>query len=330
SKGVLYGFTNGGRLYTINTVTGAATQVGTTPITVNGKAKIDFNPVPDKLRVVTDQTQNLRVDPDLGTLINADPSLTDPGSGKTPVLIGNAYTNSFPGAKTTSLFGITADGNLVVQGSAGGAPNSPNGGVLTTIGATGLGAITGAAPMDFDGEANDGVFAANVNGMTQLYSINYLTGAATALGPIGTGNLQIVGLSIGNFGPGAASAQPDGAARTNAASFAANTIAPDSIAAVFGNFQTMNGQPAAASATPLPNSLNGISATVNGMAAPLFFVANNQINLGIPTASGLVDGKGTLVITNTDGSLITSTVTVQRAKAGIFTFAANGQGAPAG
>src|SRR5262249_38346801 len=66
------------------------------------------------------------------------------------------------------------------------------------------------------------------------------------------------------------------------------------------------------------------------MAAPLFFVANNQINLGIPTASGLVDGKGTLVITNTDGSLITSTVTVQRAKAGIFTFAANGQGAPAG
>jgi uncharacterized protein (TIGR03437 family) len=78
----------------------------------------------------------------------------------------------------------------------------------------------------------------------------------------------------------------------NAASFAkdknnsnqpdANSIAPDSIAAVFGNFVTQNNQSFNATIQPLPTTLGGVSVTVNGAPAGLLFVGPTQINLVIP------------------------------------------------
>src|SRR4051812_29785751 len=50
------GPTSAGRLYTINTTTGAATQVGATPFSTTladgARFDIDFNPVADQIRVV--------------------------------------------------------------------------------------------------------------------------------------------------------------------------------------------------------------------------------------------------------------------------------------
>jgi uncharacterized protein (TIGR03437 family) len=42
---------------------------------------------------------------------------------------------------------------------------------------------------------------------------------------------------------------------------------------------------------PLPTSLAGLSVTINGLAAPLFFASANQINLQVP--SGVTAGTPT-------------------------------------
>ncbi len=64
-------------MYTLDAATGAATAVG--PVfatTLNGSVfGVDFNPVADRLRVVSDVGQNLRINPTTGVAI-ADGSLT--------------------------------------------------------------------------------------------------------------------------------------------------------------------------------------------------------------------------------------------------------------
>src|SRR5262249_11159515 len=155
-------------------------------------------------------------------------------------VVGAAYNNNFAGAKSTTLFDIDlATGSLVTQGVGGGvAPNTPNAGGLFTVGPLGISpAPTGQADIEIFDETQDAVASFNVGGVAQLYSINLQTGAATLIGTIGTGTDPVIAISGANFGP--ASGQNDGATTTNAASFAMNTVAPDSIAAVFGKFQTM-------------------------------------------------------------------------------------------
>src|SRR3954468_2151616 len=60
---VLYGVGSSSRLYTMNPLTGVATQVGTAgAFTLNGTAfAVDFNPVVDRVRVISNTGQNLRI-----------------------------------------------------------------------------------------------------------------------------------------------------------------------------------------------------------------------------------------------------------------------------
>src|SRR5207249_1823786 len=55
----IYGVGSTSRLYTLDPLTGAATQVGTAgAFTLNGTAfGVDFNPVPDRIRVVSNTEQ---------------------------------------------------------------------------------------------------------------------------------------------------------------------------------------------------------------------------------------------------------------------------------
>src|SRR4051812_4932915 len=87
ANGLLYALTNQGgtgRLYTINLTTGAATLRGTLAADPTDATNpytglagmdfgIDFNPVPDRLRVVSDADQNLRINPDTGAVIPDTP-----------------------------------------------------------------------------------------------------------------------------------------------------------------------------------------------------------------------------------------------------------------
>jgi hypothetical protein len=202
SNGLLYGLGSTSRLYTINTTTGAATPVGSAgAFTLSGTAfGFDFNPVPDRIRVVSTDTTNFRLNPNNGTLAGTDTPLAyaagDSGTGVTPRVVGSAYTNNFNGAAVTTLFGIDSNRDvLVMQGGPNGTP-SPNGGVLTTIGAS-LGFDTSDL-VGFDVSGISGVAYASLSpptgGASQLVTIDLDTGAASLVGTIGTG-LTLTGLA---------------------------------------------------------------------------------------------------------------------------------------
>lgn len=87
------------------------------------------------------------------------------------------------------------------------------------------------------------------------------------------------------FGISAAMAQPTVGGVTNAADYSF-TVAPGSIATIFGS--GFAASQAWATTLPLQTGLNGVSVTVNGRLAPLFYVSPTQINFQVPyeTAAG--------------------------------------------
>ena len=185
-----------GTVYTINFLTGAATVVNTIPTLTGTTFGVDFNPVPDALRIVSDTGQNLRIVAGGTGTVNTDSNL-NPG---TPGVGGAAYANNVPGGVggVTTLYNIdfVAD-TLVTQGSINGAPVSPNTGMLLTVGS--LGVNTGAL-VGFDISGDSGTAFASLTPVgslgSSLYTINLGTGAATLVGSIGSGNVSVQGLSV--------------------------------------------------------------------------------------------------------------------------------------
>ncbi|HEX8651360.1 MAG TPA: DUF4394 domain-containing protein [Pyrinomonadaceae bacterium] len=200
----LYGLGSTSRLYTINVGTGAATEVGSGPFSpalLGTSFGFDFNPAVDRIRVVSDADQNMRLNPDDGTVAAVDTPLSyaagDPHAGANPNVVGSAYTNNFQVTLSTTLYGIDNNLDILVrQGGVDGMP-SPNGGVLTTIGNLGLNAV---GPVGFDiasfSDTGDFAYAAitGSGGSSRLYTINLATGKASLVGTIG-GNRMIVGIA---------------------------------------------------------------------------------------------------------------------------------------
>ncbi len=146
-------------------------MVGTAPLTTllsGTNFGFDFNPTVDRIRVVSDNGQNLRLHPETGAVAAVD-GLINPG---TPTISASAYTNNFAGATTTMLFAIdhTSD-KLFVQ-------NPPNNGTLVETGSLG---INVDASNGFDIGSTSGIaYTIFTVGVTQgLYRINLTTGAAT-------------------------------------------------------------------------------------------------------------------------------------------------------
>lgn len=203
ASGDLYALTDASRLYNVNTSTGAATLVGPgafSPLLSGTVFGVDFNPTVDRVRVVSQNDQNLRLHPDLGTVAATDTTLAyapgDIAFGANPSVVGVAYTNSVPTATSTTLFAIdSARDTLVRQGSVNAFPTSPNTGQLFTIGS--LGVATGDL-VGFDVSSATGVAFASlqVNGGSTLYTIDLSTGVATAIGNI-SGVSTARGLAVG-------------------------------------------------------------------------------------------------------------------------------------
>lgn len=185
-------------VFRINPDTGDATNLSglTTTTAFSGTAfGMDFNPVVDRIRSVSNTGQNLRLNPDDGTVVATDTPLAyaagDPNVGASPVnIVGAAYTNNTPGATTTTLYDIDFTRNtLVRQGGVDGNP-SPNGGELTTIGPLGLNVD---ANTGFDIAASDGRawMTSIVNAAPVLATVNLTTGAVT--------NSQTIGVPAAGF-----------------------------------------------------------------------------------------------------------------------------------
>jgi xanthosine utilization system XapX-like protein len=182
ANGQLYGVakTAGGvgHVYRINPSTGAATLVSTISVPLVGTTfGVDFNPIVDRLRIVSDADQNLRVIVDTGVAI-VDTALTYSGGGS-PTIAGAAYTNNFAGATTTTLYTIdSAQDGLYIQ-------NPPNNGTENLVGPLG---VDTSDLVGLDITATNHAFAAlQVGGVSGLYTLSLTTGAAFPLGSIGAG-----------------------------------------------------------------------------------------------------------------------------------------------
>jgi hypothetical protein len=174
-NGGLYGVTSQGRVAVIDPFTGNVSLIGAGSLLTGTAFGIDFNPVPDRIRLVSNDNSNLRLNPDTGAIAGTDTPLSPAGSK-----VGAAYDRNFAGTTITTLFLIdsTTD-TLARQGGVDGTP-SPNGGLITDIGPLG---VDTSNVVGFD-ISSGGAAVASLNttgGTTGLYNINLATGAATLI-----------------------------------------------------------------------------------------------------------------------------------------------------
>lgn len=200
----LYGFTSYNRIVTLTT-TGVATLVGS-PNPLNGNEYgFDFNPVPDRIRIVNDNDQNVRVNPDTGATAATDPNLAyapgDPNFGQNPNIVGEAYTNSVAGATSTTLYGIDSNLDiLVTQGGLNSNP-SPNNGELFSIGYLGVN-TNNVVGFDISGQTGIAYAAlSDAANASRLYAINLTTGAASLVDQIGRNAQLVRGIAISTLPP---------------------------------------------------------------------------------------------------------------------------------
>ena len=213
AKDQLYALGSSGRLYTVNEDTAAATVVGM-PFAVKLEGTqfgFDFNPTVDRIRVVSNTGQNLRLHPDTGAVVDSNAAMDgvqtdgklmyaagDVNFGKTPVAVGAAYSYNKADTKITTNFALdAATGALVTQGSREGVVPavSPNTGQFFTIGSLGM-AFNSAS---FDIQAlSDVAFAAlnsDSGAGSRWVTIDLKTGTAKSLGTVGGGE-RVVGIAL--------------------------------------------------------------------------------------------------------------------------------------
>jgi hypothetical protein len=212
ATGELYGLAVDGGitnafLYRVDPATGQATAIGNAiplpqaagVMAPGTRFGFDFDPVADLIRVTSNTGDNYRLDPDSGAVVMADTQLSTEAIG------GIAYNNNVAGAAQSTLFGIDVFNNTLVRiGGVNGVP-SPSGGQVTSIGSYG-----------FDDQDNDGFDIApdgqalavlvqmNLHG---LYSIDLASGAATPLGSVADGTVNVLAMAI-FLGPVIATAAP--------------------------------------------------------------------------------------------------------------------------
>jgi hypothetical protein len=202
ANGLIYGLSDKSQLYTINPSTGVATLVSrlAKPLAEDAKVSIDFNPVPDRLRVVDSNGNNFRINVDTGEVTTDKPLAyipEDPNTGKMPRIAAIAYTNAFAGppspagvtppSRTSQMFNLDTKLNALVQ------QNPPNEGRLKTI---------GSVEMNLDSRIGLDIFSPKMGDNTafvvsdsMLYSINLANGKANSLGSVGQGRLNLIDLA---------------------------------------------------------------------------------------------------------------------------------------
>src|SRR5690606_33188659 len=149
------------QLYSVNPSSGAVTAIGMPlhPKAMGSFIGFDFNPTVDRIRLITEEGQNLRLHPDLGTVVFVDGSLS-PGM---PMASGAAYTKSFAGTTETALFVVDAQNYKLYQVSP------PNDGVLVEIGSLGID-LTDDNGFDVGGTSDIAYGVFTVGGDAGVYS----------------------------------------------------------------------------------------------------------------------------------------------------------------
>ena len=111
----------------------------------------------------------------------------------------------------------------------------------------------------------------------------------------------------------------------NGASFATdNTLTPEGIASAFGSFVTQNPAGENAASQPLPTTLSGLSLTVNGTPAQLFYAGPGQVNFLVP--SGTAIGTANVIVTSSNGTTKSGTMKIVATTPGVFAANQSGSG----
>lgn len=204
--GALFGLGSTNRLYSIDLSSGAATQIGSQPFApqLNGTSfGFDFNPSADRIRVVSDAGQNLRLNPDTGVVVDGNMAATGTQAdsnlnGATNSIVATAYNESFSGTGSPTQplragqrqFGINPVTDQLFEQQV---PFNP--GTQVLIGSLGVDFATNAGFDIVTPQA--GVNNAFGLSNSSLYSINLTTGAATLVGEVRdlTTPLNFVGLA---------------------------------------------------------------------------------------------------------------------------------------
>ena len=161
----------------INVISGIATATPTaTPfatVALAGAGDIDFNPVPDAIRVVGENGENIRIPVSTGAVI-IDSTLNGSPTGA-------AYTNAVAGSQQTTLYDIDSNA-LYLQGGLQGSP-SPNSGALTQVNSlSGLTSDLDDGGFDISPNSGRAITLRNNAGTRQLYDVS-LKSATLDLGP---------------------------------------------------------------------------------------------------------------------------------------------------
>lgn len=189
--GKLYGLGNAGGVYLLDSATGVATFVNRLSVALEGeRVAMDFNPVADRLRVVSSAGQNLRHNVNPGGVTLVDGGLNYTAGTLAQGVVAAAYTNNDLSAATpattgTTLFVLDATQDQVVLQSP------PNAGGLVATGKLGVDTTTFAG-LDLYSTVRDNVTVRNVavaaltapDGSAMLYRVDVLTGAAKATGKL--------------------------------------------------------------------------------------------------------------------------------------------------
>ncbi|MGH7333676.1 MAG: DUF4394 domain-containing protein [Candidatus Rokuibacteriota bacterium] len=213
ANGLLYGLgriggDSAGQLYTIDLDTGAVAPVGPRAIPLNGSGfGFDFNPVPDRLRIVSDTGQSMRINPNDGTVSATDgalayPAAGDPNSGRVARVVSVAYTNPDTDPQTNTVLHDLDIGRAAEpdrDGDVLAIQVPPNAGTLNTVGAL---RIDASDVGGFDiGPRNEALAAIlpEGGGSSKLYAIDLPSGGAWEIGEI-VPRQVVTGLAIG-LGP---------------------------------------------------------------------------------------------------------------------------------
>jgi hypothetical protein len=184
--GKLYALGDQGGIYTIAIPTVVTTKVSQLTVPLYGTSfGFDFNPAADRLRIVSDNGQNLRHNLNDHTTTEDTTLTTPPATGPQKGVTASAYTNNdLNGDTATTLFGInTITDQVVIQSPA-------NNGLLAPTGKLGFdaGLDTG---FDIFSTVTNGKTTSNMafasltdptGSVTTFFSVELLTGAATPIG----------------------------------------------------------------------------------------------------------------------------------------------------
>lgn len=179
---------------------------------------VDFNPLADRLRVVTGTGLNFRVIPADGAPVDGNLATTPPPAGVNPDgaqsglptgstgVSATAYTNTFAAPTATTQYTIdTASDQLFIQNPPNNGPQTMakrltlNGAAVDLTAINGFDIPPGASVATANAPATgNGYFSATVGGVTGLYRVDLATGGLTALGGLSTGLTGSSGLVIWN------------------------------------------------------------------------------------------------------------------------------------